>query len=247
MGITYKEARIISNDRVIDNIFKMTCEDSNSVIPGQFYMLKAKGETFLARPISVYEKSPNSVTFLYAVVGKGTAEFSALKVGDTINLTGPVGNGFDVKSLCGKIALVAGGIGIAPFLEVAKALHQHDLVTTLDLYAGFRDTPYLISDFKPYVSAVHLASETGKEGYKGFVTDILNPADYDCILCCGPTIMMQKVVALCLEKQVKVFVSMEKKMACGVGACLGCTCRTQDGIKRTCVDGPVFDGTLIQF
>ncbi len=110
----------------------------------------------------------------------------------------------------------------------------------LDTYETIR------AKVKQYVNEVHISTNTGKHGHKGFVTDILKPEDYDTVLCCGPEIMMKKVVDMCKEKNVSVYVSMEKHMACGVGACLVCTCKTKEGNKRTCKDGPIFDGYYVE-
>lgn len=240
--MNYKKSKIIYNENVIDNIYKMICYEESDIKPGQFYMLKVNGETLLPRPISVCEKEGNNMTFLYAVVGKGTEEFSALKEGDYIDLIGPLGNGFDLQKTNGKVAIVAGGIGTAPMIEVCKKLKEKSSTSIVDVYVGFRDDVYLIDDFKKYSNNISITTNTGKHGKKGFVTDILKPEEYDLILCCGPEIMMKKVIEMCKEKDVKIYVSMEKHMACGVGACLVCTCMTKDGFKRTCKDGPIFDG-----
>jgi dihydroorotate dehydrogenase electron transfer subunit len=240
----YSKSKIISNEILIDGIYKMVVEEKNSIKPGQFYMLKTYGETLLPRPISVSERDDNTITFLYAVVGTGTKDFSKLKAGDYIDLTGPLGNGFKTDGL-GKVALVTGGIGIAPMLEVAKDIKRINKENIIDLYAGFREDIYLVEDMRKYLDKVNISTDTGKHGHKGFVTDMIKVEDYDTILCCGPEIMMNKLVNMCREKNVNIYVSMEKHMACGVGACLGCTCKTKEGNKRTCKDGPVFDGDYL--
>lgn len=246
MSITYRKSKVILNEKIVDNIYKMVCEDDNDIKAGQFYMLKLNGQTLLPRPISVCEKEDNKITFLYAVVGKGTEEFSKLKEGEEISLTGPLGNGFNLDEELGRVAIVAGGIGTAPMLEVSKRLREKYKDGILDIYTGFRDDIYLIEELSNYADKVEVTTNTGKHGYKGFVTEIFKPEDYDTVLCCGPEVMMKAVVNMCKEKDVKVYVSMEKHMACGVGACLVCTCKTKDGNKRTCKDGPVFDGNYVE-
>lgn len=246
MAITYREAKVISNEEISKYIYKLVVEDNSEIIAGQFYMLKLDGATFLPRPISICEKSNNTLTFLYAVVGAGTKEFTKLKVNDEIKLTGPLGNGFDMQKDYGKVALVSGGIGTAPMLELAKKLREKNPNQLIDLYAGFRDEIYLIDELKEYVDEAHVSTNTGKHGHKGFVTEILKPEDYGTVLCCGPEVMMKKVIDMCKEKDVNIYVSMEKHMACGVGACLVCTCKTKEGNKRTCKDGPIFDGYYVE-
>ena len=244
--MNYKKSKVLYNEKVVDNIYKMVCEDTNEIKPGQFYMLKLNGQTLLPRPISICEKEDNKITFLYAVVGKGTEEYSKLKEGDYINLTGPLGNGFDLSKDLGKVAIVTGGIGTAPMVEVSKRLREKYKDAVIDVYAGFRDEIYLKEELLKYADSVNVTTNTGKYGHKGFVTDILKPEEYDTVLCCGPEIMMKKVIEMCKEKNIKIYVSMEKHMACGVGACLVCTCKTKDGNKRTCKDGPVFDGYYVE-
>lgn len=246
MAITYRNAKVISNEEISKDIYKLVVEDNAEIIAGQFYMLKLNGATFLPRPISICEKAEDKLTFLYAVVGNGTKEFTKLKEDDEIAITGPLGNGFDLEKEYNKVALVSGGIGTAPMLELAKKLRNRNPDQKIDLYAGFRDDVYLIDELKEYVNEAYISTNTGKHGHKGFVTEILKPEDYDTVLCCGPEIMMKKVIDMCKEKNVKVYVSMEKHMACGVGACLVCTCKTKDGHKRTCKDGPIFDGDYVE-
>lgn len=246
MAIAYRNAKVISNEEIFKDIYKLVVEDNNEINAGQFYMLKIKGQTLLPRPISICEKDKDTLTFLYAVVGSGTIEYTKIKENDEISLTGPLGNGFDLSKDYGRVALVAGGIGTAPMLELSKRLRINNKKQKIDLYAGFRDDIYLINDFKEYVNEVKVSTNTGKHGHKGFVTDILKVEEYDTVLCCGPEVMMKKVIEMCKEKNVKVYVSMEKHMACGVGACLVCTCKTKDGHKRTCKDGPVFDGYYVE-
>ena len=244
--MSYFKSNIISNEKIAYGIYKMVVEDNNEVRPGQFYMLKLNGQTLLPRPISVCEKNNGTITFIYAVVGNGTKEYMNLKKGDYINLTGPLGNGFNIYENLGDVALVSGGIGIAPMLETAKKFKAYNNSSKLDLYAGFRDDIYLINEINEFTDNIYISTDTGKYGHKGFVTDILNVGEYDTILCCGPEIMMKKVIDMCKEKNVRIYVSMEKHMACGVGACLVCTCKTKDGHKRTCKDGPVFDGYYVE-
>lgn len=243
----YITSKIIENIEISESIYSMKLSHDVVVKPGQFYMLKGE-KAFLGRPISVCEVNEDKVRFVYAVVGQGTDEFSKLKEGDSIKIIGPLGNGFSTELDYGKVALVGGGIGVAPMLELAKALNKAGK-TRIDFYGGFRNKVYLENEIKNYVDKVIISTNTGAVGHKGFITEPLleNIKKYDTVLCCGPEIMMKRVVEICKENDVNIYVSMEKHMACGVGACLVCTCKTKEGNKRTCKDGPVFNGLDVEF
>lgn len=231
--------KVYENVQIADGVFKLTIKGKFAGKPGQFYMLRAwNREPLLGRPISIHHLDEEKVVFLYQLVGEGTEILSKLKIDDEVELTGPLGNGFNIDKITGKVAVVAGGIGTAPMFYVAESLKN----CKIDLYAGFRDEAYALEQFEGYVENVNVATESGRFGYKGYVTELLNPEIYDIVLCCGPEIMMEKVVKMCREKNVTIYVSMEKHMACGVGACLVCTCKTKHGNKRTCKEGPVFLG-----
>ncbi|MGL4739876.1 MAG: dihydroorotate dehydrogenase electron transfer subunit [Sarcina sp.] len=248
MSIEYVNAKVLENVELVDGIFSMKIKHIRGVKPGQFYMLKLE-KAFLGRPISVCEVEDDVVRFLYAVVGAGTSELSNLKINDSIKLIGPLGNGFDIEKEYGKVAIVGGGIGVAPLLELAKNLKMKNESQVADFYGGFRDEVYLINEIEKHVDNVYVSTNTGRVGHKGFVTEPLleRIKNYDTVLCCGPEIMMKRVVEICKENNINVYVSMEKHMACGVGACLVCTCKTKTGNKRTCKDGPVFNGLDIEF
>lgn len=235
----YRREVVFENKEVTSGIYELTIRGSFQGNPGQFYMLRAwEEEPLLSRPISIHKIDEDTITFMYAVVGRGTQILSRLKQGDEITLWGPLGNGFQVEGMKGKIALVTGGIGIAPMHEVAKELTG----CNVDLYAGFRNTVYGIDEMKPHVENVVISTEDGSVGTKGYIVEAFDPEGYDLVLCCGPEVMMNKVIMMCREKEVPLYVSMESKMACGVGACLVCTCKTRFGNSRTCKDGPVFNG-----
>ncbi|WP_160677869.1 dihydroorotate dehydrogenase electron transfer subunit [Clostridium sp. C8-1-8] len=241
MKVNYKKVKIESNVNLCGNIFKLSIQCDDSITAGQFYMLKPR-RALLGRPISICEKSDGIISFLYAVVGSGTEEFRDLEKDDYIEVIGPLGNGFDEKKEYGRVALVAGGIGIAPMLQLAKVIKENGNSKTLDLFAGFRDETYLLEELQDFTHNISIATDKGTFGHKGFVTDIIDYTKYDTILCCGPEVMMKKVIDKAKENEIAIYASMEKHMACGVGACLVCTCKTKEGNKRTCKDGPVFNG-----
>lgn len=229
--------KITKNEQVIDNIYKIEVEFNEDIKPGQFFMLKTLDDSFLLpRPISVHDVKDGIVVFLYRVEGKGTSIISSLLEGNEIQIFGPLGNGFDLEKLTGKIAVIGGGIGIAPLYYLVKSLEN------VDTYLGFKNQVYCIDAFNNESNNIKISTEDGSFGEKGFITDFININDYDTIITCGPEIMMNKIMKDCNDKEVKVYASLESRMACGIGACLGCTIETKNGNKRVCKDGPVFDG-----
>ncbi|WP_291635980.1 dihydroorotate dehydrogenase electron transfer subunit [Clostridium sp.] len=237
-------AKTYENVEISEGVFKLSIKGTFNVKPGQFFMLKVgEREPLLPRPISVYDVDDRSISFLYQIVGEGTKILSKLSENDEVQLMGPLGNGFEVEKIKGKIAVVSGGIGIAPLSYLIKKLTDCEI----DLYAGFRTVDYSVDTVERFVKNIYLSTESGKIGHKGYITDIINPQKYQTIICCGPEIMMRKVISICNDAKVPVYVSMENHMACGIGACLVCTCKTKDGNKRTCKDGPVFNGKDLIF
>ena len=241
----YFSTKVISNRKIAKGIYLMEVKNNGATInPGQFYMLKAwDRELTLMRPISVYKASEEKIAFMYRIAGKGTAELSSLKARNNISIMGPLGNGFPCDYQNQRVALVGGGIGIPPLFETAKKLKAQG--NQVDIFLGYKDELFAYEDYEEVADRIFIACENGDEGYRGFVTDLLHPENYDVVFTCGPDVMMMKVNELCKAKSVPVWLSMEKRMACGIGACLGCTCKTQSGMKRACKDGPVFNGNDI--
>ena len=225
-------AAVLANGAAGENVMLLTARwDETTPAPacGQFYMLrawKAEEAPLLSRPISVhrFDREKKEISFLYEVRGTGTQKLAALRPGDTV-------------------ALVGGGIGTAPLLQLAAELAAQGV--DVDLYAGFRDEPYRVDAFSAACRSVHIATDSGRHGHHGFVTDLLDPAKYTAVCTCGPEIMMEKVAKMCLRAGVRIYVSREAKMACGVGACLGCTCKSKNGGVSVCKDGPVFEGSVL--
>lgn len=241
----YYTSTVVSHKKIAKDVYYLiVTKQDEPVSAGQFYMLKSWNDALpLMRPISVYEVLENELHFLYRVVGKGTEELSKLKKGNKIELLGALGNGFPISEVSGKIALVGGGIGIPPLYETAKQLKNNGC--KVDCYLGYKDELFAFEPFEEYCENVFIAAENGIEGYKGFITDLLKAEKYNAVFTCGPEIMMMKVKELCDDKTVPVWLSMESRMACGIGACLVCTCKTTEGMKRCCKDGPVFNGNAI--
>lgn len=233
----YKDGIIYSNTEISLNIYEIVLEGEFKGFPGQFYMIRGWNglDPFLPRPISIADLDNGKIKFLYEVRGRGTHIISRLKKGDRLSVLGPLGNGFNLE-VQGKIALLSGGIGIAPMLYLAKNLSGE-----VTIYSGFRNDAYFLDQIKPYVKNIFIATEDGSIGHKGFVTELFDPSKYDLVLTCGPTPMMEVVIKMC-KGEVPVYVSMESRMACGIGACLGCTIETIRGMERVCKEGPVFKG-----
>lgn len=231
-------SKIIFNQCRINNIFELRVDFSGNIIPGQFFMIKALDNSFLLpRPLSVNDVNGKEITFLYRAGGIGTTKISTMKAGDELQLFGPLGNGFDINKLHGRTAVVGGGIGIAPLLYLTKLLGKET-----DAYLGFKDITYGVCEFEKYAGNTIAVTENGSTGKKGFVTDYVEYGRYDAIVGCGPEIMMNKIIYECMKRNIRCYVSLERRMACGIGACLGCSVMTRNGIKRTCKDGPVFSG-----
>jgi dihydroorotate dehydrogenase electron transfer subunit len=232
-------SKIIENNQICENIFELALASEIRPLPGQFYMIKGlNGDYLLPRPISAHDYKDEKLTLLYRISGHGTSQISRMKIDDDIQILGPLGNGFDVESLKGKIALVGGGIGIAPLLYLAKNIESEKM----DIYLGYKDETFCVERFASCCDKLTVVTEDGNIGEKGYVTDFVNVSDYDIVIACGPDVMMKKIIRACRENNVEVYVSMEKRMACGIGACLGCAVSTTEGNKRACKDGPVFSG-----
>jgi len=202
---------------------------------GQFFMIKKDSQSmFLNRPMSVYDLEDDGIIFLFKKVGKGTAVLANCKSGDKIAIYGPYGNGFPAE-VQGRIALVGGGTGIAPLFFALKQLKKHRKGYTIDTYLGLQEKNDFESTFRLYADYLLV-------NYGQFITDFVPYAKYNTIFSCGPELMMKKIEKQANKLKIDHYVSLEKRMACGVGACLVCTCQTKNGNKRACKDGPVFRG-----
>lgn len=251
MSNTVKKTVLITRaEQIQQDIFSMCIQDEEIVSharPGQFVSLYCKdGSKLLPRPISICEidQETHTLRLVYRVVGKGTEEFSKLHAGATISVLGPQGNGFTIEGI--KALLIGGGIGIPPMLELAKTLASKGIEVQVVL--GYRDVLFLNKEFEPY-GKVYLSTEDGSMGTKGNVIDAIheNGLTADIIYACGPTPMLKGVKEYGMKNQITTQLSLEERMACGVGACLGCVCKTKEKNplnqvhnKRICKDGPVF-------
>ena len=233
---------VLSQERLTDDVYRLTVATTTGGAPGQFYMVRAwDREPLLARPISIHSVDEDTVGFLYQVRGRGTELLARLDEGGEVALIGPLGHGFRTEELHGRIAIVTGGIGIAPTFCLARTLPPGDLT----VIAGFKSHPYAVAQLLNLGVDVRVATEDASDGTRGFCTEIFDPHVYDTVVTCGPTPMMARVAQLCAEAGVPCQASLEAHMACGVGACLVCSCPTVLGNKRVCADGPVFDAAEV--
>lgn len=239
------DSTVISQHQLTEDIFVLETERKGAEAhAGQFFMLKAwERELTLMRPISIFKADETTLHFMYRVVGQGTRKLAELKAGDAITLTGALGTGYPIEQTTGHVALVGGGLGIPPLCQTAKELTAKGV--QVDAYLGFRDRLFALEDFEPHCSSIFVSTEVGDEGYRGYITDLLKPEQYDAVYTCGPEVMMRKVASLCAEHQIPCWCSMEHRMACGIGACLGCSIRTAEGMKRVCKEGPVFPAHIL--
>jgi dihydroorotate dehydrogenase electron transfer subunit len=246
-------AKVINQVQLADGIFSLTVatKAAEYAVPGQFMnIFSADGAKLLPRPISICEidKAAGTLRMVYRVVGEGTAEFSQLAAGDEVQVMGPLGNGFPIE---GETAIVVGGgIGVPPMLQLAK---EHP--GTVTAVMGYRnDDLFLSEEFIDAAAELIVATDDGSVGVHGNVVDAMKEADLtaDVIYACGPKPMLKGVAEYAEGKGIKCYVSMEERMACGVGACLGCVCESKEvdhhshvKNKRVCKDGPVFLATEV--
>ena len=243
-----EQVAIISQEEIAPGIFSMwlkTDKIAENAKAGQFISLYCQdGSRMLPRPISICEidKEDKSVHLVYRVAGKGTEEFSQMQTGMHLDVLGPLGNGFPLKKK--KAFLIGGGIGIPPILELAKQLDCEKQIVL-----GYRNSDmFLLDDFKKQ-GKVYVATEDGSYGVQGNVLDAIreNGLDAEIIYACGPTPMLRALKAYAAENKIECWISMEEKMACGIGACLACVCKSKEvdahtnvHNKRVCKEGPVF-------
>lgn len=244
----YKETGIVIRQEEISNeVFSMwirTDSIAKHAKPGQFISIYCnEGSRLLPRPISICEidQADNAIRVVYRIFGNGTKEFSAYRTGSQLEILGPLGNGFPLKSK--KAVLIGGGVGIPPLLELAKQLKCDK-----DIVLGYREDPFLDEDFRDY-GKVSVATEDGSYGTEGNVLDAIREQGIsgEIIYACGPKKMLQAVKTFAAENGIEAWLSLEEKMACGIGACLACVCKSKEkdrhtnvNNKRVCKDGPVF-------
>ena len=227
---------IISNTALTESVFKMVLRGDTSAItaPGQFVNIQLDG-LYLRRPISVCDVCGDELTIIYKVVGKGTKQMSQMQAGKLDLLTG-LGNGYDLSVAGQKPVLLGGGVGVPPMYMLAKELIALGKEVTVILGFNTKDEIFYEEQFKELGCQVTVTTVDGSYGLKGFVTDALKDVEYTHFFTCGPEPMLK---AVCRASVTSGQMSFEKRMGCGFGACMGCSCKTITGYKRICKEGPV--------
>ncbi|MCR5156715.1 MAG: dihydroorotate dehydrogenase electron transfer subunit [Butyrivibrio sp.] len=259
------EALVVSQKILAEGIYDLWLETelARDAKPGQFVGVYPVGKaTLLPRPISICEvdAAKTAIRLVYRVVGSGTAEFTLYQPGDNMSILGVLGNGFPLEAAAGKRAVVmGGGIGVPPLLETAKRLSKmtgKEAPQSVTAVMGYRDSQTFLSEEFEKVSDLHIATEDGSAGTKGNVLDAMKAEAIcaDVIFACGPMPMLKAIKSFAGANGIKAYLSLEERMACGVGACLGCVCRTtkvdeHSHVKnaRICTEGPVFDADDLDF
>lgn len=228
---------IIENKPLTDTVFKMVLQGDTSAItaPGQFVNIRLDGN-FLRRPISVCDYDDNTLTIIYKVVGKGTAQMSAMEAGTALDILTGLGNGYDLTVSGERPVLLGGGVGVPPMYHLAKKLIAQGKSVTVILGFNTATEVFYELEFKALGCHVIVTTADGSYGTKGFATTPLSNLDYTYFYTCGPEPMLKAVWS---ATRTSGQMSFEARMGCGFGACMGCSCKTLTGYKRICKDGPV--------
>ena len=246
---------VIRQEEIADDIYSIwlkTEDIARESVPGQFVSVYMDSDSHpLPRPISICEidREDDAIRLVYRCVGWGTRKLATLYAGKTLEIAGPLGNGFPLCAGDEKALVVGGGIGIPPMLELFKSLECEKLAVL-----GFKDELFLMDEFQN-VGNFYVSTDDGSAGFKGTVVDAIteNSLSADVIYACGPHPMLAAVKKYAQENKIKCFVSLEGRMACGIGACLSCVCKSVEKDehtnvynKRICACGPVFDASEVE-
>lgn len=233
---------ILSNRNIARSVYEMRLKaDTDDIHPGQFVDVALPGR-YLRRPISVCQAKDGVLTLIYKAVGHGTEQMSHMQAGEKLDVLLPAGNGYDLTRAGGYPLLVGGGVGVPPLYMLAEKLSKNSHVTVI-LGFNAKDEIFYEQEFRKLGCEVIVCTADGSCGIKGFVTDGLKMVkQYSYVYACGPAVMLKNIDSM-LESDGEY--SMEERMGCGFGVCLGCTIVTREGAKRVCADGPVFDRKVL--
>lgn len=238
--------QIEKQEKVAENIRRLTLSGNIAAKPGQFVQVEvsATHDPYLLRPISVHASGGNHISLLYRVAGRGTELLAKKNAGESLQVVGPLGNGFPVTQRPSAV-VIGGGIGAAPLYYLLAALRNAGKEIFFFFGAKNKDELFLLKEYQQLATHFATATDDGSAGFHGLITELAKPVieeqDAD-IYACGPILMLRAVSQIAKTANRQSYVSLEAKMACGVGACLGCVVPIGGGYKRVCVDGPVFRG-----
>ena len=233
---------IQSNEQIAKNVYRMQLSgDTTGILPGQFVNIRVQGQ-FLRRPISVCNITEGVLTIIYKVVGVGTEAMSQLPIGTQLDVLTILGNGYDLSKAGDEPLLVGGGVGVPPMYMLARQLRELGKNVRVILGFNTQDEVFYEEEFRALGCDVTVTTVDGSHGVKGFVTNALD-GQQSYYYTCGPLPMIK---ALLQAAGTNGEVSMEERMGCGFGACMGCTIQTNQGPKRVCKEGPVFPAEILQ-
>ena len=233
---------IKTNEQIAKNVYRMQLSgDITGILPGQFVNIRVQGQ-FLRRPISVCNIADGILTIIYKVVGVGTEAMSHLPVGTQLDVLTVLGNGYDLTKAGDAPLLVGGGVGVPPMYMLARQLREMGKTVRVILGFNTKDEVFYEEEFRALGCDVTITTVDGSHGVKGFVTNALD-GQQSYYYTCGPLPMIN---ALLQAAGTNGEVSMEERMGCGFGACMGCTIQTTQGPKRVCKEGPVFPAEILQ-
>lgn len=257
MALIEEKSRVLRNENVGPRLYFLELDSPRIaplVKPGQFVHMKLNGfgEHILRRPFSVLDTNPQqgTLTILYQVVGEGTQFMSGVASGHEFDLIGSIGRGWDVPTSGQRVLIVGGGVGSAPLFMLSKQAKEAGAQVDVVIGAASRAALVTYDLYREiHGDTLSCATDDGSFGAMGFCTspvkELLAKNTYNCVYVCGPEPLMRAIARLSAEAGVPCQVSMEKRMACGVGACLSCVVETVDGRKRACVDGPIFEAEKV--
>ena len=253
--MVYLDSMVLSLDALSSDTFVLVIDAppiARAASPGQFVQVrvaeKSAIDPLLARPISIFrvDTERGEISLIFKVVGRGTALLATVTPGRRLTVQGPIGNGFSVPESCRRLTLVGGGVGMPPLFFLAETLRRDRPTLDIIFFYGGRTRADLLmlAEWQALGVTVATATDDGSHGHHGLVTEPLHAAiaeqRVDFIAACGPRPMLRAVQQLAMSAGIPGQLSLEARMACGVGACLGCVCGTIHGRRRVCVDGPVF-------
>lgn len=253
------KAEILSNKKIAKDHYRIRVRSKHlaeNSIPGQFVLVKVQDKTYdplLRIPLGVHKIKKDGIELLYKVVGTATTLLSLKREGETLDVLGSLGNGFRISNNSKRAIIVSGGHGVAPLYSLAEVLIKKG--RRIDFFVGARTKSHVVcsNELKKLGAKIHVATEDGTLGYKGYVTELvekhikhypLNAKRYT-LYACGPRGMAKVLARVSRKHKISMQVSLDEYMACGTGACLGCAVGTKTGYKLVCKDGPVFDAEEI--